>query len=220
MTTKNTLTVIGFLGRTQACGNTLKTRKPVFLDDGNLHVPTDNTWDMTQTRTLTKWESAELVTRLQRGARINMAVGDILWLAGGGFRAQCQRSIPDSTEASSIDTWRSRIFTAGEMAYRFGPRGQFTAFGQTLANQAVTALHAAWETQDTAAADGAYTLLQNIHAESTRESLIATGMHLSLSGREDDYDEHRKCSMMTYHFASHADFDAAVAATARPLMLV
>ena len=220
MATNKTLTVIGFLGRTQACGNTLKTRKPVFLDDGNLLVPTDNTWDMARTRTLTKWEGSELVTRLQRGARINMAVGDILWLAGSGFRAQCQRSIPGSAEASSIDAWRSRLFTAGEMAYRFGPREQFTAFGQTLASQAVTALHAAWETQDTAAADGAYSLLQNIHAEHTRESLIAMGMHLSLSGREEDYGEHRKGSTLTYYFTSHAEFDAAVAVSARPLMLV
>lgn len=209
------LTVIGFLGNTLACNDTFKTRMPVFLHDGELAAPADKEWDLHNIRNLTRWEATENVTRLQRGARISMRVGDLVWLAGAGFVEQAN-IIPNSTEIRSIDTWRSRIFTGGNLGYSFGTMVEFNDFNQRIFDQASSVMRMAWASGDTPTAEAAYTLISHLRLHGSQDVAAAMAAHLIYTGNTAEYDALTIQVVNSLLFPDEAAFGAAAAAlTAR-----
>ncbi|MER2137957.1 MAG: hypothetical protein ABS909_08880 [Arthrobacter sp.] len=204
------LTVIGFLGNTLACNDTFKTRMPVFLHNGELAAPTDKEWGMHNIRPLTRWEATENVTRLQRGARISMRVGDLVWLAGAGFVKQAN-IIPNSAEIRSIDNWRNRIFTGGKLGYGFGTLVEFNDFNRRIFDQAASVMRMAWDAGDDTAAESAYTLITRLRLHGSQNVAAAMAAHLVQMGKAAEYDALTVQAVNSLLFPSEAAFHAAVA---------
>lgn len=208
------LTAIGFMGGTQRCLDTLKTRQPVFLQGTDLATPTIKEWTMGEIRTLAHWEDSAHVTRLRRGKRFPLQEGEVLWIAGQGFLDQCS-ILGDFPKVETIRDWTNRRFSGGDMYHRFGTLRDFTELSEAIFERATEVLHQAWMDDDAHTADAAYTLISNLRLSGSRQVMVTLGAHMLRTNRDEDYTALAETAAASPLFASRAEFDAAAASDAR-----